>query len=405
MTAVTFGVVVACTETLAEERGGPWEQHTIDDSSRGADGVRPLDVNRDGRLDLVTGWEEGGIIRVYLHPGRKKVRQEWPVVTVGKVASPEDAVFVDLDQDGAIDVVSCCEGKTLSVHAHWAPKLQDQLLDPSAWTTDKFSVLDKQQAFMFCLPMNIDAQRGIDLIIGSKSHAKHQFVKTQVGWLRSPGDPRRMSDWSWHSIYEAGWIMSLIGQDMDHDGDRDVLLTDRKGESRGCKWLENPGTDRVTGHDMWQQHLIGGANKEVMFADSGDIDQDGLQDVVTATQSSGLVIFRRLDDTGDRWQSQDIAMPPQTGAGKAVKIGDINLDNTMDLVVTCEHANDKHGVFWLQRNSEVESNWLFRPISGTPGVKFDLIQLIDLDDDGDSDVLTCEERSQLGVIWYENPTR
>jgi hypothetical protein len=25
--------------------------------------------------------------------------------------------------------------------------------------------------------------------------------------------------------------------------------------------------------------------------------------------------------------------------------------------------------------------------------------------DGDLDVLTCEERANLGVIWYENPTR
>ena len=27
----------------------------------------------------------------------------------------------------------------------------------------------------------------------------------------------------------------------------------------------------------------------------------------------------------------------------------------------------------------------------------------DLDDDGDLDVITCEETSNLGVIWYENP--
>ena len=30
---------------------------------------------------------------------------------------------------------------------------------------------------------------------------------------------------------------------------------------------------------------------------------------------------------------------------------------------------------------------------------------IDLDGDGDLDLLTCEERDQLGVHWYENPAR
>jgi hypothetical protein len=39
------------------------------------------------------------------------------------------------------------------------------------------------------------------------------------------------------------------------------------------------------------------------------------------------------------------------------------------------------------------------------GVKHDLVELIDLDDDGDLDLLTCEEVTNLGVIWYENPAK
>ena len=84
--------------------------HTIDDSSYGADGMRLADVNADGNPDLVVPWEEGGLVRVYLHPGKENVKNHWPMVTVGRVASPEDAVLVDLDQDGAMDVVSIFEG-------------------------------------------------------------------------------------------------------------------------------------------------------------------------------------------------------------------------------------------------------------------------------------------------------
>ena len=84
-------LVVADVLSAADK---PWPRHTIDDSSRGADGVRIADVNGDGRTDLVTGWEEGGVIRVYLQPAKDEVRRKWPAVTVGKVRSPEDAVFV-----------------------------------------------------------------------------------------------------------------------------------------------------------------------------------------------------------------------------------------------------------------------------------------------------------------------
>ena len=33
------------------------------------------------------------------------------------------------------------------------------------------------------------------------------------------------------------------------------------------------------------------------------------------------------------------------------------------------------------------------------------MQLLDLDADGDLDVITCEEVDNLGVVWYENPAR
>src|SRR5688572_105582 len=99
-----------------------WKRHTIDDFSRGADGVRLADVNADGRPDLVTGWEEGGVVRVYQNPGPALVREKWPAVIAGFASDVEDAVLVDLDGDGALDVVSCAEGNTRHMSVHWAPR-------------------------------------------------------------------------------------------------------------------------------------------------------------------------------------------------------------------------------------------------------------------------------------------
>ena len=72
--------LTAIMEAVGSE---PWPRHTIDDTSRGADGVRLRDVNADGHMDIATGWEEGRLVRVYLNPGPQEARRPWPMVHRG----------------------------------------------------------------------------------------------------------------------------------------------------------------------------------------------------------------------------------------------------------------------------------------------------------------------------------
>ncbi|MEX0937483.1 MAG: VCBS repeat-containing protein [Pirellulales bacterium] len=378
--------------------GQPWRRHTIDNTSRGADGVRLADINGDGLLDVATGWEEGGRVRVYFHPGHERASLPWPAVTVGRVASPEDAVPVDLDGDGTLDIVSACEGSTRSLFVHWAPADHQRLLDETAWTTEPIPAGPDRQMWMYTLPLQVGGHSGIDLVVGSKGQGG------SIGWLESPAEPRRLDAWRWHRLYDAGWIMSLEAEDVDGDGDTDVVASDRKGPTRGVLWLENPGADRVT--KSWPIHRIGGDRLEVMFLSVSDLDGDGRRDIVAATRNNGLIYFRRLAGDKPRWQPHEIAFPPGTGLGKAVGVGDVDRDGARDLVLVTAVADPpKQGLVWMSfRDSPTDPEWDAHPISGPEGIKFDRVELIDLDGDGDMDAMTCEERTNLGVIWYENPT-
>ena len=199
--------------------------------------------------------------------------------------------------------------------------------------------------------------------------------------------------------------MSLFATDMDGDGDLDILATDRKGPARGCFWLEHLG-DVLADAAVWKERPIGSSDKEVMFLVPVDLDGDGLLDVLTAIAGRELVYHRRLQPDGLSWRSYPIRLPEQAGNGKGVNVGDINLDGKLDIVFTCEGARGKSGVMWLSsRESPTDAVWDAHDISGTKGVKFDLVQLLDLDGDGDLDVITCEEQTNLGIIWYENPAK
>ncbi len=377
----------------------PWQRHTIDNSSRGADGVRLADVNGDGLMDITTGWEQGGVIRVYLNPGPEKAKSPWPAVTVGEVKSPEDAVFADLDGDGATDVVSSCEGSTQTVYVHWAPRKKGRYLDPSAWETSAIPATVNRTRWMFALPLQVDGEGGVDLVVGSKA------PDATVGWLRSPDDPRDVAAWTFRPFYEAGWIMSLQAHDMDGDGDADVLVSDRKGANRGILWLENPGPKAVATGAQWREHRVGAADREVMFLTVADLDQDGRRDIVCAVRGQGFSFLRATGDAEQPWRHHEIAMPDGCGTGKGVAVCDVEGDGRNDLIFTCEHASDgKSGARWLSyRESPTDPEWDDHEISGPVGTKYDRIELLDLDGDGDLDVITCEESENLGVIWYENP--
>lgn len=385
--------LVLATFLACQAQAQPWTRHTIDNSSRGADGVRVADVNGDGLMDLTTGWEEGGVIRVYLNPGPDKSKTPWPAVTVGTVKSPEDAVFADVDGDGKVDVVSSCEGKTRQVFIHWAPNDADKYLEASAWQTERLPCADNDQMWMFCLPLQVDGQFGVDLVVGSKG------PNASVGLLQAPANPRDATAWKYHRLYDAGWIMSLIARDMDDDGDQDILISDRKGANRGVLWLENPGSGDASGGQRWKTHRLGAADREVMFLAVGEKGSDYPGSVFAACSGSGIAML-----SPPHWTLTDIPMPANCGTGKGIAVADVNLDGRTDIVFTCENATgSKSGVRWLSRGEA--GKWQDHQISGPEGIKFDRIELLDLDHDGDLDVITCEERANLGVIWYENPAR
>lgn len=394
-----------------------WKRHTIDAASKedgklGADGVRLADANGDGLMDVVTAWENGDAIRVCLNPGKEKAKALWPAVTVGRVAGGEDAVFADLDGDGALDVVTSTEGKTQSVYVHWAPKDKGKYLIKEAWETKAVPALKKQGMWMYALPYDVNGDGRLDLIFGSKNK------DASVGWLEAPaGDRRNLTNWKYHRLYDAGWIMSIRAVDLDGDGDQDVVFSDRKsrvkgednsgkGTSTGVWWLE-----KVDGSEFFAKPVrLGFAGEEVMFLDIADINGDKRLDIAASVRPDKTGVLLQPKSAANKWQVKwQISDLPQDRFGtiKAVRIADLDGDGKLDVAGTCERGDKElSGCFQmrLELDKSVEPS-AYHDIGGPEGAKFDRIELIDLDGDGDLDLMTCEERDNLGVFWYENPAK
>jgi FG-GAP-like repeat/FG-GAP repeat len=265
---------------------------------------------------------------------------------------------------------------------------------------------------MFAAPMDVDRRRGLDLIAGGKNE------RAAVGWLESPAQPRDVRGWRFHRLSEAGWIMSLLVRDMNRDGRPDILLTDRRGPLAGVRWLENPGADSHVLREPWRNHSIGARGREAMLLDAADLDGDGVAEIVVPhylESDFGLSIFRlRPGSSGDAWTESVVRYPAIAGRPKAAAVGDIDRDGRPDVVLSAEEARGgKRGIVWLRfRDSPFNPEWDAFDVAGPEGVKFDLNLLVDVDADGDLDIVNTEENDNaaggnagLGIVWYENPFR
>jgi hypothetical protein len=226
--------------------------------------------------------------------------------------------------------------------------------------------------------------------------------------MEAPANPRDPVGWRWHPLRPVGWIMSIYTIDMDGDGDLDILFSDRKGERRGVYWLENPGRERA-GRGPWVEHRVGSADSQaagdVMFIDVADADGDGLPDVAAAVKPHGIQIHRRLSRNGREWRTESrLVAEGASGTAKSVRLTDLDGDGSNDILYSAEGTpKGSSGVIWISARDGT-----LHDVSGPEGIKYDFLELIDLDGDQDLDVVTTEEQggrngSGLGLVWYENP--
>ncbi len=418
-------MTLALASAAAREGKAPWQRHAVDHGLSGGDGVRLRDADGDGDLDVTVGWEQAGTSRLYLNPGaRPAAKRGWPRIDVGPASAVEDAVMADVDADGRVDVISATEGGSRSLIVHFAPTTGGYA-NSAGWSTARFPrELAGDRKWMFSTAVDVNEDGHSDIVAGGKG------PDAKIAWFEAPAVGKRdLAAWKFHEIGDVGWVMSLIAHDMDGDGDADIVVSDRRTDAglQGARWLENPGGKGDSAR-KWRNHFISEPNVEAMFLRLHDLDGDGDRDVVVPLRvnepregkngevsgSSGnpsrLRWYERLDAAGRNWQCHEIAYPANVGKSKGVAIGDVDGDGRLDIVLSHASAQPPlSGIVWLSYDGSVsDTAWSRHEISGPIGSKFDRLELLDVDGDGDLDAMTTEENSGedsagLGFIWYENP--
>lgn len=180
---------------------------------------------------------------------------------------------------------------------------------------------------------------------------------------------------------------SLAINDVDGDGDRDILASMGNTGTNSVVWYANNGSEIFTRYVVDASTTNGS-----LGCDIADLDSDGDMDLLAGDYGAGAI--RWYDNNGSE-SFTERSVYSGWGAPSDIEVVDIDADSDMDVVSVTNNWNDV-GLF---RNNGSESFSLETIDSSLSAVVS--MDCADIDGDGDTDIVSGA-RSGGAVRWYDN---
>ncbi len=198
-----------------------------------------------------------------------------------------------------------------------------------------------------------------------------------------------------HTINSSmGGCYYVFPADMDGDDDVDVLA--QSTDNYDITWFENDGSG-----GGWNTHIVSDNYPLPRCAYPGDLDGDGDLDVAganSASSNSGIEWFRNDDGVGDSWTR--FYIDDQFGNPNFACCADINGDDTLE-VVAPSRISPYQIAWWESSTTPPDSVWEKHVVSSSSQDGWELFP-VDLDQDGDMDILCANHHSISGLQFWEN---
>ena len=294
------------------------------------------DVNADGRMDLATVGMPGGPTWWFENPGT--AGGPWKRHVAVSVTNGESPVWADLRGDGRPDLVF---GYSPDAKNPNSPKRRMAFARPGKdpYASWPIHVLSAENA-----PGTQKYAHGLG--VGDVNGDGRNDVVVRAGWWESPAEKSR-SEWTFHAADLGEDSAQMIVQDFDGDGDNDVLSS--SAHRFGIWWHEQTP-------DGWKTHEIDKSFSQTHAVCAADVDGDGLVDFVTGKRwwahggkdpgadGPALLVWYRLNRLGGQpiWTRHTI--DDDSGVGTQFEVGDVDGDGLPDVV-----TSNKKGVYLFRQ--------------------------------------------------------
>ncbi len=369
--------------------------HVVDPMIGGDGSVMAVDINKDGKPDIVVNANGPGVAKVeyvwYENP-----TWERHVITDGKPATQEHTSY-DIDGDGIPELVL----QTGFAQEHEKSEGNVWLLEHQGDPRQRWKerLIEKYPASHDTRFADIDGDGKKELINGPLTGpgTKSPWVggKVSIFWYR-PGEWKRMivtEDLNGinHRIRPVFWDVNDKRESLLTSGYDGISLFRSTGSGNNLKWERqtlHPAHPPVEG----KPQIIGGGDAAL-----GRINGKRFIASVEGFNPSDVVAVYTEDSAG-KWTRRVLLEPPNFMSGHDVAVADLNGDRRDDFIAGDRNGNDTH-VFYAP--SDPTGQWIHQVI---PGMAAESNVIADINGDGRMDLVLIQENSKQGpkIAWYEN---
>ena len=327
-----------------QERSQFYEGKPIDPAGYSANFIMANDdIDGDKLIDTVVIGFPGAESWWYRNPGRDRARNElWERFTILDVVDNESPQLADLDGDGVKDVVCSSKGcYGYASHAGQDPK--------EKW---KFTAIS---------PNNNYHRYTHGLGVGDVNNDKRMDLLEKDGWWENPG-PREgeaaNEPWKFHKVtLAAPGGSQMYAVDLDRDGKNEIItgLSAHGFGLVGYRVLD-ADNDKLEKFDIMTADAtsspVGIAISQLHAVDLGDINRDGIKDIVTGkrwwahaagdegSHMPATLVWLETVHSAGRIHFVPHVIDISSGVGTQVMVTDVNGDKLLDIV-----SGNKRGAY------------------------------------------------------------
>lgn len=332
----------------------------------GAGNVCVKDLDGDGLMDLLSGGTTDKQVCWYknlgnLTFGSKQVLSTHPFTVIGALAA-------DMDLDGDEDVIRCLGGHITNIQI----SLNDGSGQFGAVLSGGTSLTDLKAVVI----KDMDGDTYPDVVYVSP-------VNNKLCWSRNGGNGA-VYTYEIEITNLANLCMSLSCEDMDGDGDPDILVYSSSGNA--VLYVQN------TGNGTFSAPVSVVSITTPTFVNTTDMDMDGDFDILFGSNAAGNISWKENLGNGT-FGTEHIILSGQVLPTILQGI-DLDNDNDTDLL----YVNDESTFSYLINDGGAFTQHIILQQNGSSN---HYLEKGDLDNDGDEDIVLGKWNLDR-ITWIEN---